>query len=237
MAVKALQLGAEHGIVDTGQERLIGRQGRRLGYVVGGKLVRGVVQVNLVKHAVGIVAGQERPVLYPVSLPLTGEPLQIGLGRQLVGAQAWRLLPEHAAALQFGVAQHPAQYDASIVYVVYHGEDAGRLQVGTSLDGLRVYAPLGSPLGKGMAQILGSGVADIAPELIIIPIGTHGILVAAYGNDVDTLAGGQADRPVIVGHTGNDVVMGYDPAAGHMAVLYPQVAVVLINLDFHLRVL
>ncbi len=123
------------------------------------------------------------------------------------------------------------------MYVVYHGEDAGRLQVGTPHNSLRVYAPLGSPLGKGIAQILGSRVADIAPELIIIPIGTHGILVAAYGNDVDTLARSQTDCPVIAGHTRNDVVMGDSPATGHMAVFYPQVAVVLINFDFHLRVL
>ena len=237
LAIEPLQLGAEHGIVDAGEQRLVGRQRCGLGYVVGGKLMGGIVEVYLIEHAVGVVVGEERPVLRTVFPALLDETTQIGLGRNLVGAETPGLVPYHAATLLIRLVEHPSQHKAGVVDIVDHGEDAGRLQVVLAFDGGGIDAALFGPAGEGFTQVFGHTIGDVAAELVVEAIGAYGVALVADGHDVDTLAGTEFYLPLVAGHTSDDILMGYGPLGAHTAVFNPEVLVVFGDFDFHFRVL
>ena len=68
-------------------------------------------------------------------------------------------------------------------------------------------------------------------ETVVDVVAAHGVVVGAHGHDVETLARFEPHRPVIVGHAGDDVVVGELPACADAAVLHPDVGVLLSEGD------
>ena len=133
-AFEPQQFGAEHGIVHSGEHRLT--VGQRVGLCdIGGSEFTGrFFQVNLVEHAVPVVACQERPYLGPVFHPLCLKPEQVRLIAYAVGTDTPRHIPEHASTLLIGFIEHPAQHESGIVHVVHHRKNLGRLHIGSAFD-------------------------------------------------------------------------------------------------------
>ena len=91
---------------------------------------------------------------------------------------------------------------------------------------LPVVAAEGAALLKEAAQVgaLGQGVAV---DGLVDAVAAHLVVAFAHGGDVDTLAGGERDVPVVARHAGDDVVARQVPAGGHVGVLNPYILVLL----------
>ena len=68
-------------------------------------------------------------------------------------------------------------------------------------------------------------------------VAAQGIKVIVYRHHVDTLAGLQGDVPVVLGHAGDDMVVGELPVGAHVAILNPDVGILGSERDFGDRVL
>ena len=227
----------EHGIPYPEQHRFVITQRVRLGDIVFGEGGRGIVEVDLIEYAMLIVVGQQGPIQFPVFLALLTEPHEIGLIRQLVGAQSACVAPDAVSALQLGHVEHPSEHKSHVVHIVHYREDACRLQVIPALYFGRVDATLQSPFAKGGANEHGVWVGQLAPEGIIHSIGPYRPFVIAHRHDIHALAREDIDLPCVLGHAGDDVLARQRPRLAHATVLYPYVAVVLAHLDPQFRVL
>ena len=66
-----------------------------------------------------------------------------------------------------------------------------------------------------------------AVEAVVDVIEADGIAVVANGDDVDTLAWSEADGPVVAWHARDDVVVGERPAGSDVAILNPDVRILV----------
>ena len=233
LTFQSQSLRAEHRIVDAGHQGVVIAQLRRQRDIVGLKLLRGILQIHLIEDAVLVVACQERPVLGAVLTPLRLQASQVGLGGYLVGAHAWRHVPQHASAVLIGFVEHPPEHQSDIALIVNDGEDACRLQVSAPLDGSRVEASVGRPLCKRLADERSSRVGDAATEAVVVAVGAHCIPTLAHRHDVDALACLQLYLPRILWHAGDDMMVSQRPPLADATVLHPQV--VVVGGDFHPR--
>ena len=89
-----------------------------------------------------------------------------------------------------------------------------------------VLSPETAPLLKEAPQVgtLGQGIAVYG---LVDTVAAHLVVALAHGRHVDTLAGLQGDVPVVLGHTGNHVVMAQVPSLAYVRVLYPDITVLL----------
>ena len=74
-------------------------------------------------------------------------------------------------------------------------------------------------------------------KTVIYMVTTYGILCLTNRYHVDTLARGKRQMPVVTGHTSNDMIVRKLPMGTHMAVLNPNIRIILCQRDIHLCIL
>ena len=70
-------------------------------------------------------------------------------------------------------------------------------------------------------------------QRFIDTVTTHLIVRLPDGHHIDTLARFQADFPIVLRHTRDNVIMGKVPTATDVAILYPNIAVLLCKRNLH----
>ena len=104
-----------------------------------------------------------------------------------------------------------------------------------SLNVVNADAALLSPFGKRTAEIFHFG--KVAAELVIKSVWTYCPLVLADGHNVYALSLAESQSPVVLRHTGHDVLFGERPVGADEGVLHPYIAIVLVPLNLYVRVL
>ena len=107
---------------------LLCQAGRNV-YLLFHAFLGNVLQVNLVKHRLLVVASKTWNVLGKEVLPLAALPFQVCLGGNIVSREAWKACPFSAHVLLRLWREHPCEQTSHLLDVVTHGKKGGSLQV------------------------------------------------------------------------------------------------------------
>ena len=200
-----------------------------------------MLEIKIIEHTSEVVAGYHRDV-GTEKLAALGIEASDGRGaRNLIGRQSRQRLPELCGAFKVRFRYHPAGQQSGLLHRFGDGEKGCEVNVSFSIvfkgDGIRSEAAVSSPFRQRTAEEYRRGISDGTAHRVVETVGSDAIGRVAYRHYVDACSLRQAERPVVAGHSGDDIVRGHGPARSHMAVLDPYIIVVRGQRGVHQTVL